>query len=125
MSLKRFCFEHNRYYLLTLGSLNIELHLYHDILDALEERWCAQILKLSAGNKVMIDFNDFTLKITPILNKILADCEFSIRGTGKDNYCTVYLYQLLHTMRNFIEEILGIAVKEGYVTAEDIAKHLG
>jgi hypothetical protein len=28
-------------------------------------------------------------------------------------------------MRTFIDEVLGMAVKEGYINAEDIAQYLG
>ncbi|WP_293143430.1 MULTISPECIES: hypothetical protein [unclassified Microcoleus] len=55
----------------------------------------------------------------------MADCEFTILGTGEYNSCTLDLSQLLDTMHIFVNEILGSAVKEGYINAEDIAKHLG
>lgn len=125
IGLKRFCFEQNRYVLIQLAGKKIQLHLYHDILDALEEKWCLKILELPAGNKASITFNDFFLEITPILNKNLAACEFTILGTGEYHHCTLYLSRFLDTMRIFLDEVLGSAVKEGYINAEDIAKYLG
>jgi hypothetical protein len=125
MSLKLFCFEHNHSVLIELGDQKIQLHLYHDILDALEQQWCSKILELSAGSKASIIFNDFSLKITPIIEQNLAACEFKTFGTEKDHCCTVYLSDILETMHTFIDEVLGMAVKEGYINEEDIAQHLG
>lgn len=125
MGLKRFCFEHNRRILIELGDEKIQLHLYHDILDALEEGWSMKMSKLSAGSKVIIDFNDFILRITPTLDENLAACEFTTFGTGKHNYCTLSLSQLSDKMRIFTDEILGMAVREGYINSEDIAEYLG
>jgi phosphatidylglycerophosphatase A len=80
---------------------------------------------LSPPQKANITFNDFLWKITSILNKNLAICELTILGRGEYHHCTLYLSQLLDTMRTFIDEVLGMTVKEAYINPKDIAKYLG
>ena len=60
-----------------------------------------------------------------MLSKNLAACEFTIFGRGEYHHCTLYLSQLWDTMRTFIDGVIGIAVKEGYINAEDMAQYLG
>ena len=49
----------------------------------------------------------------------------TILGRGEYHHCTLYLSQLLDTMRTFIDEVLGMTVKEAYINPKDIAKYLG
>jgi len=125
MGLKCFCFEHNCYVLLEVDTEQIKLHLYHDILDALEDRWCGQISELSAGHKISIGFVDLILKFTPVKDKNEVTCEFGFIGTGKIQSYRLCLSQVLEEMSNFIDKVLDMAVKEGYISTEDIDKYLG
>jgi len=125
MGLKGFCFEHNCYVLLEVGNEQIKLHLYHDILDALEDRWCRQILELSSDNKISIGFVDLILDFIPIKDKNEVTCEFGFIGTGKIQSYRLCLSQVLEEMSTFINKVLGMAVKKGYISTEDIDKYLG
>ena len=96
---KRFCFDNNRNVLLEVDDEKIILHLYHDIFDALEDRWHEQITKLVSGNKINITFGSyFDLIFHPIKNKDEVICEYSFLGTGKYKTCNLYLSQVVKIM---------------------------
>ncbi|WP_414619478.1 hypothetical protein [Calothrix sp. CCY 0018] len=120
---KRFCFDNNRNVLIEIGDEKIILHLYHDILNALEDRWHEQITKLAIGNKVNITFGrDLDLTFHPIEDKDEVICEYTFLGTGKYKYCNFYLSQVVKIMNCFVNEVFEMAIQQGYITAEDFAE---
>lgn len=122
LALKRFCFEQNRYVLLEIGTEKIELYLYHDILDSLEDKWCEQIDVLSKGNEISLDFSNFNVRFNPVDDKVI--CKFGFILTEESKIKILRLSQVLENMSNFLNILLALMVQEGYATAEDIYENL-
>ncbi|BAY83403.1 hypothetical protein NIES267_28920 [Calothrix parasitica NIES-267] len=123
--LKRFCFNNNRNVLLEIGGEKIILHLYHDILDALEDRWQEKITKLYALNRVNITFgSDFDLTFHPIKNKDEVICEYTFLGMGEYKSCNLCLSQVVKIMNCFVNEVFEIAIQQDYITTEDFAEFI-
>ncbi len=123
IGLKRFCFNNNRNILLEIGDKKIILYLYHDILDALEDRWHEQIIKLSVGDRIYICFGSYLdLTFHPIQNKDEVICEYTFLGTGKYKSCNLCLSQVVKIMNSFVNKIFNIAIQQGYITTEDFAE---
>jgi len=120
IGLKRFCFDNNRNVLLEIGDEKIVLHLYHDILDALEDRWREQISKLATANKVNITFgSDLNLIFHPIQNKDQVICEYTFLGTGEYYSCILRLSLVFKIMNSFVNKVFHMAIQQDYITAED------
>ncbi len=121
IGLKRFCFNNNRNILLEIGDEKIILHLYHDILDALENRWHKRINELTTRNTINITFgSDFDLTFHPIQNKDELICEYTFLGTGEFKYCNLCLSQVVEIINSFVNKVFDMAIQQDYITAEDL-----
>ena len=122
---KRFCFDNNRNVLLEVGDVKIILHLYHDILDALEDRWYEQITQLASRNKVNITFGSyFNLIFYPIKNKDEVICEYSFLGMGEYKTCNLCLSQVVEIMNLFVNQVFDMAIQQKYITTKDFIKFI-
>ncbi|MEM6752221.1 MAG: hypothetical protein AAF630_04445 [Cyanobacteria bacterium P01_C01_bin.38] len=119
IGLKRYCFYNNRNVLLEIGDEKVILHLYHDILDALEDRWHEQITQVATGNKANITFGSYLdLIFYPIQDKDEVICEYTFLGTGKYKSCNLRLSQVVKIMNSFVNKIFNMAMQQDYITAE-------
>jgi hypothetical protein len=126
MGLKRFCFDHNCSISIQIDNEKFDLHLYHDFLDALEDKLCEKVLSLQAGNSGNIMFGDYLyLSCQPIKELNEIDCKFIMVGTGKSKIYSLCLSDFLEKLYCFINEILEIAVQENYIHRKDIHEYLG
>ncbi len=125
IGLKKFCFEHNRYVLLEIGNQQVKLHLYHDILDALENNWGKRLFQLAAGKEIWIAFNYLILKLLPNPSKNEVTCQVNFLGESTSESYTILLDKFIEKMSNLIDEILKTAIQEDYINTEDIEKYLG
>lgn len=126
MAFRRFCFDNNLYIAIIIGNVTHKIHLYHDFLDAIEDGWCKDITKLSNGETITIDLNDFNLYMTPNLNVGTIECRCHSRfGTSEPYNEILSLSDVLEQMNYFTNKILTIAVQKGYINTEDIYKYLG
>jgi hypothetical protein len=125
IGLKQFCFDYNSEIIITIGDINQKIHLYHDILDALEEEWCLKIIKLAECKEILVDLGDFSLKMNPDLSLELVNCVISKIGTSERYDLTLYIADVVEKMSNFVNNIFAEAISKKYIEYEDIHKYLG
>lgn len=125
MGLKHFCFDYNHCITIEIGDVAKTIHLYYDILDAIEHGLCLNILELAKGNKIVINFNDFLLYMNPDLALEIIDSRLEALGVQETYQNTLSLPDTLEKIHFFIDSIFSQAVEKDYLNQDDIFKYLG
>lgn len=125
MGLKHFCFDHNHCITIEIGDTLKTIHLYYDVLDAIENGLCLNILELAKGNKVVFNFNDFLLYMNPNLALEIIDSRLEVLGLREACQKTLSFPDTLKKIRFFVNSIFINAIEKGYLNPDDIFKYLG
>lgn len=125
IGLKRFCFDNNSHVLLEIGSEKIILHLYHDILDALEDKWYSKIISLVTRNKINLSFSSYLdIEFNPIQHQDKVICKYTFLGSGEYKSCNLCFTQVVKTMSGFFGNIFDLAIQKGYITTKDFVEFI-
>ncbi|NJM62299.1 MAG: hypothetical protein HC849_22210 [Oscillatoriales cyanobacterium RU_3_3] len=120
MGWRLFCFERDRKVLLEIDDEKIQLFLDLDICLTIENNFPQEIAKLSQGEKIEIDFPEswLMIRLLPQNNKIV--CTLTKFGTSYwEKQFEFDRPQVLDALRNFLEEVMQLAVDEGYITLSE------
>jgi len=121
MGLRRFCYESDRPVLIKIGNEQIQVFFDPDICMLFEDRFPEQIFQLSQGKEIELFFPESSrtvINLIPAGNKI--NCILNKFGTRSDRYeCELETEQVLKTLKSFLEEVMQLAVEEGYITPEE------
>lgn len=124
MGLKSFFFNYNHYINLKIGCLSKTIYLYYDVLDAIENGLCSDILELAKGKKIVINFNDFLLYMNPDLELGTIDSKLESIGVKETYQAILSLFDTLENIHFFIDSIFSYAVEKDYLNQDDIFKYL-
>jgi hypothetical protein len=125
MELKRFCFNYNHCIAIEIGDITKTIHLYYDVLDAIEDGLCLNILELAKGKNIIINFNDFLLYMNPDLALKTINSKLEILGTKETYQKILSLPETLEKIHFFIDKIFSCAVNKNYLNQGDIFQYLG
>lgn len=121
MALRRFCFECDRKVSIEIGDEKIQVFFDPDICMILDDNLPEQIRKLSQGKPIEIDFAEsctLSIKLVPTDDRI--SCTLSKFGvSGWEKVFEFDRAQVLNTLRGFLQEVMQLAVDEGYITLEE------
>ncbi|MDY6803318.1 MAG: hypothetical protein SXA11_05860 [Cyanobacteriota bacterium] len=117
-SLRLFCYECNHKVAMKIGEEREELYLDPDIILILDEL-PEQMQALSFGKKIQIDFPESWMMMKFVPEGDIISC--TLREFG--NYCITKEFQLdkaqvLETFESFLEELMEMAIANGYITYE-------
>ncbi|MGL5064586.1 MAG: hypothetical protein ACRC62_31745 [Microcoleus sp.] len=118
MAIRRFCFECDRRVSIEIGDEKIQVFLDPDICMFLEDSLPEEIGKLSQGKPIEIDFAEsctLTVKLVPTGNKITC----TLIKFGNSSWEKQFEFdrdRVLDTLRGFLQEVMQLAVDEGYIT---------
>lgn len=120
MGWRSFCFEYNHKVLIEIGDAQKEVFLDPDICMMIDDYFPKEIAKLSQGQKIVITFpeSSFNITLLPIDDRI--SCTLTKFGTS----CWEKVFEcdrahVLNTLKGFLEEVMQLAVDEGYITLEE------
>jgi len=120
MGLRRFFFEDNHVVSWKIGGEKIQVFLEPDIC-LIWDRLPFQIAEISQGKKIEITFAEsccITIKLVPAGNKINCTwIKFGYSCWEKEFECD--RTQVLDALRDFLEEVMQLAVDKGYITLEE------
>jgi hypothetical protein len=121
MAIRRFCFECDRKVLIEIGDEKIQVFLDPDICMILDDNLPEQIRKLSQCKPIEIDFAEsytLTIKLVPTDDRII--CTLSKFGTsGWEKMFEFDRTHVLYVLRGFLQEVMQLAVDEGFITPEE------
>lgn len=121
MGIRKFCFDCNRQVSIEIGDERLRVFLDPDICMLLEDRLPEQIGELSQGKSIEIEFTEscwLIIKLVPLADKISCTLkEFGYSSTEK--HFDLDKAQALEVLRRFLNELIQLAVEQGYITQED------
>ena len=120
MGWRRFCFEFDHKVLIEIGDEKIEALLDLDISMMIENNFPQEIAKLSQGQKMSIDFPEswFMIRLLPRDDRI--SCTLRKFGTSCwEKHFEFDRTHVLNTLRGFLQEVMQLAVDQGYITLEE------
>lgn len=126
MGIRKFCFDCNHQVSIEIGDERIQVFLDPDICILLEDRLPEKIRELAQGKSIEIQFTEscwIIFNLVPFQDRISCNLkEFGYLSTEKQ--FNLDKAQVLGVLRGFIDEIMQLAVKQGYITQEDKARFL-
>lgn len=126
MGIRKFCFDCNRKVSIEIGDERLRVFLDPDICMLLEDRLPEQIGELSQGKSIEIEFAEscwLIIKLVPLADKISCTLkEFGYSSTEK--HFDLNKTQALEALRRFLDEVIQLAVEQGYIRQEDKVQFL-
>ena len=121
LGMRRFCFEYNHRVLLELGNETIQIFFDPDICIILEDDLPKQIAELSQGQPIEIllaESCQMIIKLVPWGNKVICQ----LREFGRSHHQKRFeldKQQVLGALKNFLDNMMEMAVEGGYIAPED------
>ena len=130
LGIRRFCFECNHVVVLEIGAEKFQVFLDPDICMILESGLPEQINQLSQGQQIQIDFFEsmcLFLVFQPLksdrlrctVKKIgyISEKHFTLKTS--DRLFELNQTQVLTELKQFLEQLMQMAVTGGYITGEE------
>jgi len=120
LGIRRFCFECNHTVSLEIGDEAITVFLEPDICMILEEM-PYQFPKFSQGKAMEIGFCEtcgLTIKLVPLAHEISCSLEYFGYSTSQPKNFQLDKSQVVGALKNFLDEVMQMAVDKGYITPE-------
>jgi hypothetical protein len=130
LGIRRFCFECNHLVVLEIGAEKLEVFLDPDICMILSSGLPEQISQLSQGKKIQIEFCEsicLSLVFQPLKSDridctvkkfgYISEKHFTLKTS--DRLCELNQTQVLTEFKQFLEQLMQMAVDGGYITAEE------
>lgn len=130
LGLRLFCFKCDHLVSIEIGEEKVNVFLDPDICMILEDELPQKISDLSQGKPIQIEFVEsvcLTLELQPLANDKIS-CDLKKFGYLSSNHFTLKSInkhfelnknQVLRELRQFVEQLMQMALNGGYITVEE------
>lgn len=121
LGLRKFCYEYDYKVIVEIGETKFNVFLDPDICMLLEDRFCENIAELELGKTIRLDFAEsywIIIKFVPVGQEV--KCYLREFGySTEERLVMLNTQQVLDELRQFLTELMELAVNLGYISLED------